>query len=155
MTNDEAIETLKVAKSEIEWEYPMDYQIALDKAIKALEQEPILDKIRTEIKEYKSRQLSLAIGVEDLEKGKQIALEYVLAILNKYKIESNNQTQNPYKDFCKFVAKMVLRDDFEENAGANAELLCRKLSKLGIVKADKDKWVLAESEDENVKYMGR
>ena len=39
MTNEEAIETLKVAKSEIEWEYPMDYQIALDKAIKALEQE--------------------------------------------------------------------------------------------------------------------
>lgn len=93
MTNEEAIETLKVAKSEIEWEYPMDYQIALDKAIKALEQEP-------------------------------------------------------YKDFCEFVAKMVLRDDFEENAGANVEFLCRKLSKLGIVKADKDKWVLAESEDE-------
>lgn len=56
--------------------------------------------------------------------------------------------QNPYKDFCESVAKMVLRDDFEENAGANAEILCRKLSKLGIVKADKDKWVLAESEGE-------
>jgi hypothetical protein len=56
--------------------------------------------------------------------------------------------QNPYKDFCEFVAKMVLRDDFEENAGANAELLCRKLSKLGIVKTNEDKWVLAESEDE-------
>lgn len=55
--------------------------------------------------------------------------------------------QNPYKDFCEFVAKMVLSDDFEENAGANAEFLCRKLSKLGIVKADEDKWVLAESEE--------
>ena len=43
MTNNEAIETLKVAKSEIEWEYPMDYQIALDKAIEALEQ---IDKIK-------------------------------------------------------------------------------------------------------------
>ena len=93
MTNEEVIETLKVAKSEIEWEYPMDYQIALDKAIKALEQEH-------------------------------------------------------YKDFCEFVAKMVLRDDFEENAGANAESLCRKLSKLGIVKANEDEWVLVESEDE-------
>ena len=92
MNKEEVIETLKVAKSEIEWEYPMDYQIALDKAIKALEQEP-------------------------------------------------------YKDFCEFVAKMILRDDFEENAGANAEFLCRKLSKLGIVKADEDEWVLAESED--------
>lgn len=56
--------------------------------------------------------------------------------------------QNPYKDFCEFVAKMVLRDDFEENAGANAEFLCRKLSKLGIVKANEDEWVLVESEDE-------
>lgn len=53
-----------------------------------------------------------------------------------------------YKDFCEYVAKMVLRDDFEENAGANAEFLCRKLSKLGIVKTDEDEWVLAESEVE-------
>ena len=56
--------------------------------------------------------------------------------------------QEHYKDFCEFVAKMVLRDDFEENAGANAEFLCRKLSKLGIVKANEDEWVLVESEDE-------
>ena len=48
----------------------------------------VLDKIRAEIEEYKSRQLTLAIGVDDLEKGKQIALEYVLAILDKYKAES-------------------------------------------------------------------
>lgn len=60
--------------------------------------------------------------------------------------ESDNQTQNSYKYFCEFVAKMILSDDFEENAGANAEILCRKLSKLGIVKADEDEWVLVESE---------
>ena len=48
----------------------------------------VLDKIRAEIEEYKSRQLTLAIGVNDLEEGKQIALEYILAILNKYKAES-------------------------------------------------------------------
>lgn len=53
-----------------------------------------------------------------------------------------------YKDFCEFVAKMVLRDDFEENAGANAEFLCRKLSKLGIVKAEGENWLLAEMESE-------
>jgi len=56
--------------------------------------------------------------------------------------------QNPYKDFCKFVAERVLRDNFEENAGANAEIFCRRLSKLGIVKADEDEWVLAEMESE-------
>lgn len=57
-------------------------------AIKALEQEPILDKIKAEIEEYKSRQLTLAIGIDDLEKGKQIAIEYFIAIIDKYKTES-------------------------------------------------------------------
>ena len=46
-----------------------------------------LDKIREEIEEYKSRQLTLAMGVEDLEKGKQVALAHVLAILDKYTAE--------------------------------------------------------------------
>lgn len=64
---------------------------ARDEIFKALEQEPILDKIRAEIEEYKSRQLTLAIGVNDLEEGKQIALEYVLAILDKYKAESEGE----------------------------------------------------------------
>lgn len=54
MTNDEAIETLKVAKSEIEWEYPMDYQIALDKAIEALEQKPDI-RLKALMKNLKDR----------------------------------------------------------------------------------------------------
>lgn len=48
----------------------------------------VLDKIIAEIEEYKSRQLTFAIGVDDLEKGKQIAIEYVLAIIDKYRKES-------------------------------------------------------------------
>ena len=55
---------------------------------KTLEQKDILDKIRDEIEEYKSRQLPMGIGIEDLEKGKQTALEYVLAIIDRYKTES-------------------------------------------------------------------
>lgn len=66
---------------------------ALDTAIKALEQTDVLDKIRAEIEEYKSRQLTLAIGIDDLEKGKQIALEYVLAILDKYR-EGDNDAEH-------------------------------------------------------------
>ena len=45
----------------------------------------VLEQITAEIEEYKSRQLSLAIGVDDLEKGKQIVLEYVLGVIDKYK----------------------------------------------------------------------
>lgn len=51
----------------------------------------VIDKIRTEIEEYKSRQLTCAIDVEDLEAGKQIALEYVLTIIDKYKAESEDK----------------------------------------------------------------
>ena len=38
-TNREAIEIIKAAKSALEWEYPLDWQEALDMAISALEQQ--------------------------------------------------------------------------------------------------------------------
>ena len=33
----ELIKTLKIAKAEVEWNYPLDYQIAFDEAIKIIE----------------------------------------------------------------------------------------------------------------------
>ena len=42
MTNQEAIEAIKLARSQVEWDYPMDYAAAFDKAIEALEQEPVI-----------------------------------------------------------------------------------------------------------------
>jgi len=39
MTNEEAIEIIKTAIAEVEWEYPMEYAAAFDKAIKALERQ--------------------------------------------------------------------------------------------------------------------
>lgn len=41
MTNQEAIETIKIAIAEVEWNYQMDYSIAFDMAIDALEKEKI------------------------------------------------------------------------------------------------------------------
>jgi len=38
MTDKEAIEIIKVARAEAEWEYPMEYAAAFDRAIDALEQ---------------------------------------------------------------------------------------------------------------------
>jgi len=37
MTNQEAIEIIKTAIAQVEWDYPMDYAAAFDMAIKALE----------------------------------------------------------------------------------------------------------------------
>jgi hypothetical protein len=39
MTPQEAIETIKIAQAEVEWEYPMKYAAAFDEAIKALERQ--------------------------------------------------------------------------------------------------------------------
>jgi hypothetical protein len=39
MTSTEAIEIIKIAKAEVEWNYPLDYQLAFDEAIKALEKQ--------------------------------------------------------------------------------------------------------------------
>lgn len=39
MKTKEAIETIKIAIAEVEWDYPMDYTIAFEKAIEALEKQ--------------------------------------------------------------------------------------------------------------------
>jgi len=39
MTPEEVIKTLEVAKVEIEWNYPMDYAVAIDEAIEAVDKQ--------------------------------------------------------------------------------------------------------------------
>ena len=39
MTAEEAIKTIQVAIAEVEWEYPLDYSIAFEMAIEALEKQ--------------------------------------------------------------------------------------------------------------------
>jgi hypothetical protein len=39
MTVKEAVSTIRMAIAEVEWEYPMDYAVAFEMAIKALEKE--------------------------------------------------------------------------------------------------------------------
>ena len=39
MTNQEAIETIKTAIAEVEWNYPLEYAVAFEKAIEALEKQ--------------------------------------------------------------------------------------------------------------------
>ena len=44
MTNKEAIETIKIAMAEVEWNYPMDYAVAFEMAVDALEKMKELEK---------------------------------------------------------------------------------------------------------------
>lgn len=48
MTPQEAIDTLKIATTEVEWNYPLDYAVAMEMAIKALKKEVPAEPITQE-----------------------------------------------------------------------------------------------------------
>lgn len=52
MTEEEAIKTLEVAKAEVEWNYPMNYAIAMEEAIEALKKQIDVDKAMKFIEDY-------------------------------------------------------------------------------------------------------
>ena len=49
MTNKEAIETINIAMAEVEWDYPMDYTVAFEMAIDALEKQVQKKPTKTKI----------------------------------------------------------------------------------------------------------
>ncbi len=54
--------------------------------------------------------------------------------------------EEPY-DFAKWVATEIFDENWEYNKDAFAELACRKLAKLGIVRAKGDEWELVEPQE--------
>ena len=54
--------------------------------------------------------------------------------------------QEPY-DFVKWVATEIFDDMWEYNKDAFAEIACRKLAKLGIVRAKDNEWELIEPQE--------
>lgn len=75
MTREEALHILRY---KVENDNPMQWHDALEMAIKALEQEPILDKIRAEIETMPYAIISL----------RYVNKDKVINILDKYKAES-------------------------------------------------------------------
>ena len=49
MESKEAIETINIAMAEVEWDYPMDYTVAFEMAIDALEKQVQKKPIKTKI----------------------------------------------------------------------------------------------------------
>ena len=71
MKPEEAIETIKIAIAEVEWNYPIDYTVAFEEAIKALEK---ADKYRWHDLRKNPDDLPEAIGGGDES-------EYVLVMI--------------------------------------------------------------------------
>lgn len=51
--------------------------------------------------------------------------------------------------FAEWVAKQVCQEDFDED-GTFAEMACRKLWRLGIVRMNGDDWEYGEVDDEHI-----
>ena len=54
-------------------------------------------------------------------------------------------------DFAKWVASEIFDEMWEYNKDAFAEIACRKLAKLGIVRAKGDEWELIEEQERSDK----
>ncbi len=58
------------------------------------------------------------------------------------------QTQeSEAEQFARWVATKIFSGMFEEDTVTFAELACRKLAKLGIIKADGDEWTLVKQQE--------
>lgn len=62
MTREEAIETIKTAIAEVEWEYPMNYAVAFEVAIKALKEQARWIPISERLPEVNQRVLVTSYG---------------------------------------------------------------------------------------------
>lgn len=76
-------------------------------------------------------------------------IEYVMLSevqMKMRKLPSVRPQEPKTGQFAKWVAREIFDDMWEYNKDAFAELACRKLEKLGIVKANGDVWELVEQE---------
>ena len=71
---------------------------------------------------------------------------------NAYDVAINALEQSPkMEQFAKWVAEEIFDNMWEYNKESFAEIACRKLAKLGIVRAKGDEWELVEPQESEVK----
>ena len=61
--------------------------------------------------------------------------------------EDEQEPKTDYKAFAEWVATEIFDEMWEYNKDAFTEIACRKLAKLGIVRAKGDEWELVEQQE--------
>lgn len=82
MTRKEVIDTLKVAKAEVEWCYPMDYYVAFDKAINHIK---VWDKFKEKINQLQTYKLF------QNDKETYLSKQDVIDLVSEIEREVNNE----------------------------------------------------------------
>lgn len=92
-----------------------------------------------------------------------VIISYIVVVIAEWKFCKRNEEdtkvlppvtptraeiESKTEQFAKWVAEEVIDEElWELNYGAFGEIACRKLEKLGIVRAKGDEWVLVEQEE--------
>lgn len=99
---------------------------------------------REELKEHCEKQIRISkIMARGKEPSDKIYEEHKM-ILELLERELNTE------QFAKWVATEIFGDMWEYNKDAFTEIACRKLAKLGIVRANGDEWELVEPQKSEV-----
>lgn len=148
MTREEA--TIKVLRGHIK---------SVEEIIEALEQEPRVAQERYEdLCEYFGEAKDILNNREDfkawlgrvkwhIHKAEELSAEND-DLRDQLAMRDRFQKQEPKTEqFAKWVATEIFDDNWEYNKDAFAEIACRKLEKLGIVRANGDVWELVEPQE--------
>ena len=140
---------------EKEDKYPLlkDKQIrTIKKAIQALEQEPCEDVIsRQAVLDIIRFEYKWLLDAKGHNADTEIAFNGMKSKVAD--LPSGKPQESKTEQFAEWVATEIFDDMWEYNKDAFAELACRKLEKLGIVRAKGDEWELVnlqESEDSTI-----
>lgn len=94
MTNAEAITTLTMMQAQIEWDYPMEYAVAIDMAIEALRGEEMSDnEMSMKVMRYMEEKLKELMG------EKEYALWSAEVAKKAFREEVNGMEDGDFKDF--------------------------------------------------------
>ena len=93
---------------------------------------------------YISNDGTLTVNVDD---GRKISRVLVCGANHWGGLYYPDEQEPKTGQFAKWVATEIFDDMWEYNKDAFAELACRKLAKLGIVRANGDEWELVEPQE--------
>lgn len=79
--------------------------------------------------------------------GKQNTEKVEISVLQLNRVIKTLEQEPKTEQFAKWVASEIFDDMWKYNKDAFAELACRKLAKLGIVRAKGDEWELVEPQE--------
>jgi len=144
MTREEAIKELSCIADEMPSMECANWIEAISMAIEALSQEPCKDAIsRQEVLDLPRIKthnvwgivIKESVDVEDIRQLTSVTLQEPRTV---------TEFADRFREFAEWVAAEIFDENWEYNKDAFEELACRKLEKLGLVRANGDEWELVE-----------